>query len=151
MIMSYETPRFALPQLVTAQAQKEVTHNEALALIDALLHPAIEAVTTAPPAVSASDAGKCWLVAANATGAFSGKADCLAYWTGGSWRFANASDGMAVWHRADRCVLRFATGQWHLPATISPPSGGANIDAECRAVVANLIAQLVEAGTLRGA
>jgi len=34
------TPRLALPLLAVAQAQKEVTHNEALALLDLLVQPA---------------------------------------------------------------------------------------------------------------
>ena len=37
------TPRCALPLLATAQAQKEVTHNEALVLLDALIHAAVVA------------------------------------------------------------------------------------------------------------
>ena len=38
------TDRFALPLLAAAQAQKEVTHNEALARVDALLHAVVVAV-----------------------------------------------------------------------------------------------------------
>lgn len=36
-------PRLALPLPAVAQAQKEVTHNEALTLLDSLVHTVVEA------------------------------------------------------------------------------------------------------------
>ena len=39
------TPRLALPVIEAAQAQKHVTHNEALALLDALIQLAVESRT----------------------------------------------------------------------------------------------------------
>ncbi len=67
------TPRFSLPLLATAQAQKELTHNEALLLIDALLHGTVEGgpVSDPPPAPAA---GQCWLVGASPTGEWAGQA-----------------------------------------------------------------------------
>src|SRR3546814_15984185 len=66
------TPRFALPLLAVAQAQKEVTHNEALTLLDALVHAAIEAGPLATPPASPA-VGPCWIVDADATGAWTGE------------------------------------------------------------------------------
>ena len=44
------TPHLALPLLAAAQAQKHVTHNEALASLDALVQLAVkERNRTAPP------------------------------------------------------------------------------------------------------
>src|SRR3546814_18076891 len=65
------TPRFSLPLLAVAQAQKEVTHNEALTLLDALVHAAIEAGPLATPPANPA-LGQCWLVDAAATGVWSG-------------------------------------------------------------------------------
>ena len=57
------TPRHQLPYLAVGQAQKEITHNQALVRIDALLQPLVEAELSAPPAsLAESQAGKCWLV-----------------------------------------------------------------------------------------
>ena len=46
------TPRLALPAIEAAQAQKHVTHNEALTLLDALTQLAVESrtLTTLPDA-----------------------------------------------------------------------------------------------------
>ena len=45
-----DTPRLALPAIEAAQAQKHVTHNEALVLLDALTHLAVESrALSAPP------------------------------------------------------------------------------------------------------
>ncbi len=44
-----DTPHLALPLLAAAQAQKHVTHNEALAMIDALVHLAVKERFTGPP------------------------------------------------------------------------------------------------------
>jgi hypothetical protein len=50
------------PLLQAGQAQKELTHNEALALIDMLLHAQVESMTVATPPGGAV-VGQCWVVA----------------------------------------------------------------------------------------
>ena len=63
-----DTPRLRLPLIAAAQAQKHVTHNEALRLLYALVQLAvIDRATAAPPA--APTEGDCHIVAAGATGA----------------------------------------------------------------------------------
>lgn len=60
--MSDETSvRLGLPLLQTGQAQKEMTHNEALTLLDFAVQPVVEAVgVDTPPAAPAP--GACWVV-----------------------------------------------------------------------------------------
>ncbi len=48
--MTDTTARLALPHILTNQAQQEVTHNEALALLDALVHLAVQDRDLAVPA-----------------------------------------------------------------------------------------------------
>ena len=141
------TPRFALPLLAVAQAQKEVTHNEALALLDALVHTAIEAGPLATPPANPA-VGQCWIVDAAATGAWSGGGNAIAIWTAGGWRFAVPREGTHVMRLADGARLRFEGGTWVEPSTIAPPAGGAVIDSEARGAIAALIAQLAAQGIL---
>ena len=63
-----DTPLIGLPLLEASQAQKHVTHNEALLLLDAMVHLAVISRALAAPPASPGD-GDRYLVAASATGA----------------------------------------------------------------------------------
>lgn len=148
--MTDATPRFALPFILPGQAQKELFHNEALVVVDALLHASVESGPLGVPP-SAPLAGQSWIVAEGAGGEWSGHAGEIATWTEGGWRFAQGVGGMTVWQKsAGHWVFRTAAG-WssgELPATklviggdqvvgarqpaVPSPSGGTTIDAEAR-------------------
>lgn len=141
-----ESARWKLPLLAVGQIQKEVTHNEALALIDALIAPVVEAQGVNDPPASPL-AGQCWLVGLAPTGAWVGAAGQLACWTGGGWRMVAPRAGMTV-RLAAGTMLRFDGAAWAAPAAVPVPSGGAVIDSEARAAIAALIAQLQLQGWL---
>jgi Protein of unknown function (DUF2793) len=137
------TPRHALPELFVGQAQKEITYNEALARIDALLHPEVQAVLATPPmALSTDDDGKCWIVDASASGVWAGKEMQIARWSAGSWRYLLPANGMSVWHVADSKRLYYIGNDWIEPAAIPTPTGGTVIDVEARAAVAAILDHL---------
>lgn len=139
------TPRLALPLLAAGQAQKEITHNEALTLIDALLCPVVEAVgVNVPPA--APDTGQAWIVGAAGTGAWTSHAHDIAVATAGGWRFAAMPDGATVLVRADGGIWRRSAGGWQAPLQMTAPAGGATVDSECRAAVSVLISALEARG-----
>ncbi|PQM28309.1 hypothetical protein CVO77_07375 [Sphingopyxis lindanitolerans] len=143
MTETTQTARFALPLLAMAQAQKEVTHNEALVLLDALVHAAIEdGPLEAPPPSPA--VGQCWLVGAGAGGDWAGQADAVAIWCEGGWRFAAPRAGMRIVRLSDGVWLRYGSGAWAAPDALANPGGGTTIDAEARSAIAALI-QLLEA------
>lgn len=141
------TPRLALPLLAIAQAQKEVTHNEALVLLDALVHPAVEAGPLAEPPIAPVE-GQCWIIDAAPSGAWSGQAAAIALWSAGGWRFVAPRPGMEVVRLDDGARLRFDGGMWTGPATIAAPAGGSTIDSEARSVIGALILLLEAHGLL---
>lgn len=141
------TERMKLPLLAAGQAQKEITHNEALTLIDALLFPVVEsAEQNIPPAAPAP--GQCWLVGAAPTGQWAGNAHALALWTSAGWRFAMLPQGARVAVGSSRTLWnRGATG-WQNATSIALPAGGAIIDSECRAAVTALVQALRVTGII---
>jgi hypothetical protein len=163
--MTEATPRFALPFILPGQAQKELFHNEALTRIDVGLHPVAEEALAAPPA--APTEGQCWLVETGATGAWGGKDDQIAMWTGSGWRFLAPTEAMSVWIRQLGYPVRWDGGGWgggeiactgiriggqqivgeRQPAVASP-SGGTIIDQEARAGLDAIIAALMSHGLI---
>jgi Protein of unknown function (DUF2793) len=139
------SPRLALPYLFAGQAQKEVTLNEVAARLDCLVHCAIEAVQPAPPLAPA--AGQTWLVAAAASGVWTGRTDQLASWQGGSWLYAIPQRGMTVFDKALGC-FRLFQGSWSAPSAPAAPTGGTVIDPQARAAIAALVVALRTAGVI---
>jgi hypothetical protein len=158
--MSIFTDRLALPLLSAGQAQKEVTHNEALALADILLQPVVQSV--APISVPSSPViGQCWIVGIGPSGAWAGKDGAIACWTSGGWRFAAAIEGMQAWSVADAVIARRIAGNWIIgvqtakslningqqiagpqQAAISAASGGSVIDTQARASISAILGAL---------
>ena len=141
------TPNFAMPLLFAAQAQKEITHNEALVLIDALLSGCVAGMVSDPGTLDPGE-GNVWIVGPSPVGAWSGHAANLAIFTAGGWRFAPAVAGLRMYDRADTIVRTFADGAWQTPVSIADPAGGAVVDGEARAILAALLSALRAAGLL---
>jgi hypothetical protein len=91
-----DTPNLKLPYIVAAQAQKHVTHNEAIRALDALVHLAvIDRSLTAPPASPAD--GDRYIVASGGSGAWSGHALEIAAFQDGGWAFFMPRPGWRSW------------------------------------------------------
>ena len=138
----FNTARHKLPLLAVAQAQKEITHNEALVRIDALLHPVVQDELAIPPVASDADIGKCWLVAASPSGEWTGNTGQIAVWVGGSWRFCAAADGMRIRQQSLSIDRIRSGGGWVMPPVISNPINGSVVDIEARAAIASLLSYL---------
>ncbi len=160
--MTDTSARFHLPHILPGQAQKELFHNEAISLIDALLHPAVETAAIAVP--TSPEPGQCWIIAPNAEGVWSGRSGELACWTAGGWRFAAPTIGLRVWNKAEARDVQWDGTSWQAivrtgaiaiggaqvlgprrPA-IPSPSGGTVIDVQARAAVAAIIATFMSHG-----
>ena len=137
------TPRFDLPLLYAAQAQKEVVTNESFALTDALLHCAIEGTAATPPSTPAD--GTNWLVASGATGAWAGQDGKLACLQNGNWVFIVPRDGLQVLNRANGQWQHYY-GSWKAPTAPATPSGGTTVDDVARTTIVALVTALKTAG-----
>ena len=84
--------RLDLPYIQPAQAQKHVTHNEALHRLDALVQMTlVELGAETPPAEPAP--GDIHGLGATPQGAWAGQAGKLAHWDGSGWNFIVPRDG----------------------------------------------------------
>ncbi|PWJ12926.1 DUF2793 domain-containing protein [Jannaschia seohaensis] len=130
--MSQTTPLLDLPLIQEAQAQKHVTHNEAVAALDALVLPvALDADRTAPPAAPAE--GDRHLVAAPATGVWAGRDGTLAAFSNGGWVFHLPRAGWRVQVLAEAAERIFDGAVWARPAMLGL---NATADATNRLTVA---------------
>ena len=104
------TLNLAIPLLSTAQAQKEVTINEALNRIDLLLAAGVISNSlSAPPASPAT--GDAYIVAASPSGAWAGQANALAYFDQ-VWRFIPPRQGMVLWVASTASLMVHNSGSW---------------------------------------
>ncbi|MGH6907509.1 MAG: DUF2793 domain-containing protein [Aestuariivirga sp.] len=106
-----ETPLLGLPLLEAAQAQKHVTHNEALLLLDTMVHLSVVKRTLAiPPAVPME--GDRYLIAAGATGVWAGHDGDLGFFEALIWRFATPRKGWRLWVEDEEVFLVFNGVAW---------------------------------------
>lgn len=141
-----ETTRHKLPLLAVSQAQKEITHNEALVRIDALLHAVAQSELANPPVLTDSDIGKCWLVDISPSGDWAGKSGQLAVWIGGAWRFCPPVEGMRLRLQSLGADRIYSGGMWVVAPTIADPENGATIDIEARQAILALLTYLRSIG-----
>ena len=106
-----DTPRLALPAIEAAQAQKHVTHNEALVLLDALTHLAVESRSLSAPPGSPTD-GSSYIPASGASGAWSGWDAQIALFSGGAWIRIVPVPGIRAWVRPERLTITYEDGVW---------------------------------------
>ncbi len=106
-----QTTHLALPLIDAAQAQKHVTHNEALALLDALAHLAVTARNVVSPPASPGE-GDRFLVGATATGAFSGKDRQIATFLAGAWTFLAPQPGWRCYVATEALLLLYNGTDW---------------------------------------
>lgn len=152
--------RIGLPFIAVNQAQKEITHNEALVLLDLLTQAAVEDRDLTAPPVDPVDGGV-WIVASPATGDWAGHDGALAQRLDGGWRFVAPFEGLRAWLRDEALEARFDGTAWQVgqqraarlvvggipvvggqqPA-IADPAGGTTVDTEARTALSAVLAAL---------
>ncbi len=123
-----KTANLELPLVQAAQAQKHVTVNEALALLDAAAQLRLESITVLDPPVEAAD-GTVYFVPAGATGAWALEPGKLAVRANGGWVFVTPRAGWRAWVIDSAEATMFDGVVWvHGSLSISP--NGAALQAK---------------------
>lgn len=163
MILS---PRLAMPFIAPGQAQKELLHNEALQVLDAVVAAAVEELPRADPPASPLE-GDTYIVGDSPSGAWAGQAGKLANFTAGGWRLIAPPPGMTVFIKSTATLAVHNGGTWEIGAlrgsrllvdgvqvigpqttAITDPSGGSTVDAEARSTIAAILAALRQHGLI---
>jgi hypothetical protein len=105
------TTNLALPFLEAGQAQKHVTLNEALRLLDAIVQLAVGGVSVVPPAGPAD--GERHIVGAGAAGAFAGHENEIAAYQDGAWIFLAPRPGWRAWNAGEGTLLVWTGVAWN--------------------------------------
>ncbi len=117
------SPNLNLPYIAANQAQKHVPHNDALAMIDGLLHMAVVSRGANAPPASFAD-GNRFLVGNAPTGEWASQAGMIALRSAGLWQFLIPQAGWVIWVITENIQLIFNGTAWVQPP---PPTTLANL------------------------
>lgn len=109
--MSDTTARLALPMIQPSQAQKHVTHNDALLILDVatqLVVQDFEAIT--PPA--SPDDGALYALGSTPQDVWTDQGGKLALWWDGQWRFFDPQDGWRAGLSGSAEIFVRHSGAW---------------------------------------
>jgi Protein of unknown function (DUF2793) len=128
--MPDQSPILSLPLILPAQAQKHVTHNEALRLLDVMVQLAVlnRNLSAAPALPSVGDRH---IVAAGAVGVWAGQVGKVALYTLTGWQFFAPLPGWQAHVLAEAVTVVYAGTAWLAPAAVtSAPIFGVNATAD---------------------
>lgn len=104
------TDNLKLPFLLPGQAQKHITHNEALKMLDALTQITVQTVISALPPDATS--GQCFLVDANAGGDLINHRNKLAQFYENAWSYYTPQTGWRAWRIDALELIIFDGADW---------------------------------------
>ena len=124
--MPDNSPILALPYIQPSQAQKHVTHNEALARLDVLVQLRVAGFDVETPPASPVD-GETHALGAVPTGAWVGQSGKLATWRDNVWSYITPLPGWRASSMTGELHLWDGSG-WVLPAMGSENLAGVGIN-----------------------
>ena len=113
------TPNLDLPYIMPSQAQKHITHNEAIRRLDALVQIGVESRMLSTPPDLPAEGGR-YIVADGPAEAWAGHDKEIAAWQDGAWRFFPADDGWLAFVRAEGLLLVWRDGSWQPAVGLNP-------------------------------
>lgn len=110
------TPNLKLPLILPSQAQKHVTHNEALQLLDTVVHLSVIDRDLVTPPVNPAEGGR-YIVAPGASGAWAGQVGKIASFVDGGWSFATPQEGWIVWIADEDVLVVWNGSSWAIASS----------------------------------
>ena len=107
--------RLELPFIVPSQAQKHVTHNEALLRLDSLVQLTLAGADEVTPPTTVEE-GQAYAIGASPSGDWAGQSGQIAFWQNNAWHFVTPQEGWRAWDQATAQLLVFGPSGWN-PAT----------------------------------
>lgn len=131
--MSQTSTHLNLPYIQPAQAQKHVTHNEAIELLDMIVQLSVQDFdATTPPASPAE--GDTWALGLAPVDAWAGQAGKIASFRGGGWLFVTPQLGWQAYNIASSTVSVYTGSDWvstqPTPSFDNLPGVGVNASAD---------------------
>lgn len=106
-----DTTHLKLPLILPGQAQKHITHNEAIAALDTLTQLAVlDRDLSTPP--GSPDVNMRYIVGPASTGAWAGKAGQVTAWDGAAWRFHVPEPGWLAFVLDENGLLAWNGTAW---------------------------------------
>ena len=120
--MFEHSPRLTLPYIQPAQAQKHVTHNQAIRQIDGLIHMSVVSDALSMPPTEQKE-GTCYLVPPNAQDGWQGWAYHVAIWQDAAWMFLTPKTGWRLFVSDQKKLMVYHGSTWvvwQMPIRITP-------------------------------
>jgi len=134
------TPRLSLPLLLPQQAQKHVTVNEALLVLDALTQLAVVSRGLSAPPPSPAEGAR-YLVRAPGEGAWAGRDGAVAAFSAGAWTFLAPQEGWTAWVAdEDAALVHDGAAGWRAISGASAEGAFASLGIAAAADATNRLA-----------
>lgn len=112
--MTDASPKLGLPYIQPSQAQKHVTHNEAIQGLDTLVQLRIAAFGAETPP-DTPGVGESYALGVAPGLAWAGQDGKLATWNGTAWQFLDPQEGWLAWDVTDTRLRVYSGGIWSIP------------------------------------
>lgn len=104
------SPNLQMPYLSVNQSQKEVVHNEALNILDALAQLNVLSRSTTTPPTSPSN-GDCYIVPSSSTGVWASYIGYIAFYYDG-WFYLTPKEGWHTWVADEDLFIIYTGSSW---------------------------------------
>lgn len=111
-VRTMESRNLSLPLLMPAQAQKHVTHNEALVMLDAIVQLVVADRDLSSPPMEPAE-GERYIVASDADGDWTGHEGEIALFLNGGWQFFVPNEGWIAWLLDEERLVVRRDAAWH--------------------------------------